>query len=596
MDAKSAIIINNIPTPSSSLGKSGTKRMVEYFTREGTHTEGGCDKRLTQDDIRLSGRCDVRDMVDYASREGRFSQRLEKDAPLHAGEVSGGLWGRDGVIDTKTWIEEVSRSGSHVMRSVVSVKREDACMLGLATKEDWQRAIRSIWDNYVTSWGVIAPSDIRWAAAYHVDAEHSLHCHIMTIDASGRWAYPRAPEVAHEKFVQGGREARRVLCRPLILRQEAETSVLRDWLCARMSADFGKRCTPEREAALLLRVREKLNFELPRPTCLLPHSSVMQDIRQEIFRVMPKEDVRILSYARSSKEVRRTLQRALTKTLDADDALRRAYFHYEKMQHSLAQMRGHIGIDTTRSFPLDREREAVKDNMYDLNKRMMNAALTAMRETERAREREIERACRTEARLRANAAISLARNTQYHTLREQISTVRCASSNRKAYRGANAETREFANEFARMKHARAQGKELEAKVLQRRLAERLVISPRVQQALKEEALARMEMVRGSDKNLNLELSKLQVRAVDKAEYMLSQEISREKDISHSSNEHPVRNLASSVLELLRGTRMSEDAVSHSPLKCTTPHKKEYNSHASLSETRISDRVERTLRV
>lgn len=81
---------------------------------------------------------------------------------------------------------ELRETSSAIITSVVSVRREDARALGLATKQDWERLLRSQWAKYVDSLGVMEPQDVRWVAAFHVNQENNLHVHVLTWDASGK--------------------------------------------------------------------------------------------------------------------------------------------------------------------------------------------------------------------------------------------------------------------------------------------------------------------------------------------------------------------------------------------------------------------------
>ena len=83
---------------------------------------------------------------------------------------------------------ELKETESAIITSVVSVRREDAAELGLSTKQDWERLLRSQWPNYVESLGVMAPENVRWVAAYHIGDKSGIpHCHVFTWDASGQF-------------------------------------------------------------------------------------------------------------------------------------------------------------------------------------------------------------------------------------------------------------------------------------------------------------------------------------------------------------------------------------------------------------------------
>ena len=102
-------------------------------------------------------------------------------------EPNGGhaLFDAHGVPERARLQQELKRTDSAIITSVVSVRREDADALGLATKQDWERLLRSRWPKYIDSMGIMEPQNVRWVAAYHVNQENNLHCHVFTWDASG---------------------------------------------------------------------------------------------------------------------------------------------------------------------------------------------------------------------------------------------------------------------------------------------------------------------------------------------------------------------------------------------------------------------------
>lgn len=186
MQYASALIVNHgVITTSSSALSSRVERTVAYVARLAAHLErGGLDLELTDDDKRLLR---IQDMVDYRSRQGSYSGR-RVDIPASPGEVSGGCFDLSGVRDPDTLAEEIMQSGSNLITSVVSVKREDAERLGLTSKQDFQRLYREKWQEHVDKLGVIKPQDMRTVAFYHTDNPKNLHIHVLTWDASGRFS------------------------------------------------------------------------------------------------------------------------------------------------------------------------------------------------------------------------------------------------------------------------------------------------------------------------------------------------------------------------------------------------------------------------
>lgn len=95
------------------------------------------------------------------------------------------LFDARGVPERAGIQRELKNTESAIVTSVVTVRREDAEGLGLTTKQDWERLLRSQWPRYVESLGVMEPQNIRWVAAYHVNQENNLHCHVFTWDETG---------------------------------------------------------------------------------------------------------------------------------------------------------------------------------------------------------------------------------------------------------------------------------------------------------------------------------------------------------------------------------------------------------------------------
>lgn len=92
-----------------------------------------------------------------------------------------------GVPERAAVQRELKATESAIITSVVSVGREDAERLGLSTKQDWERLLRSQWNRYIESLGIMQPQDVRWVAAYHVNQANNLHVHLFTWDASGHF-------------------------------------------------------------------------------------------------------------------------------------------------------------------------------------------------------------------------------------------------------------------------------------------------------------------------------------------------------------------------------------------------------------------------
>lgn len=147
-------------------------------------------------------------------------------------EPNGGhaLFDAQGVPERARVQRELKGTDSAIITSMVSVRREDAEALGLTTKQDWERLLRSQWPKYIESMGVMEPQDVRWVAAYHVNQENNLHCHVFTWDDSGRFN----ELLPKQRMSQANDELRAAVLRP----QRDELSLVRtqarDELAARL--------------------------------------------------------------------------------------------------------------------------------------------------------------------------------------------------------------------------------------------------------------------------------------------------------------------------------------------------------------------------
>lgn len=80
---------------------------------------------------------------------------------------------------------ELKEAQSAILASVVSVRREDAEVLRLSTKQNWERFLCASWGNHVEAMGgVIERENVRWVATFHVNQENNLHCHVESTPIS----------------------------------------------------------------------------------------------------------------------------------------------------------------------------------------------------------------------------------------------------------------------------------------------------------------------------------------------------------------------------------------------------------------------------
>lgn len=184
---------------------------LDYTSRTNQFEEkGGCDRELTPEDhdlMRLNQDLPVGRALDYVSREGRWEHKGE------GRQVDCSFFGQHGAVAREEVEQDMMRCGGCYMRSVVSVRREDAAMLGLDDKAGWERLLRITWAESVADmegspgWGVTDdPVDVHWVANFHTDAENSLHCHVLTWFANGERDFNREGWLASASGSRSQRE------------------------------------------------------------------------------------------------------------------------------------------------------------------------------------------------------------------------------------------------------------------------------------------------------------------------------------------------------------------------------------------------------
>lgn len=177
----SKLIINNqvMMSGAKSHVAIGKSRLLYIANRQGAVT------LRTEDDLRIEAENERMAKLGYiAYRPGSVPEPNKGHA----------LFDAHGIPQRAVLQHELVSTQSAIMTTVVSVRREDAETMRLETKQDWERLLRSQWPQYVESLGVMEPQNIRWVAAYHVNQQNNLHCHVFTWDASGQFndLVPRA--------------------------------------------------------------------------------------------------------------------------------------------------------------------------------------------------------------------------------------------------------------------------------------------------------------------------------------------------------------------------------------------------------------------
>ena len=113
-----------------------------------------------------------------ATREGVGAPRSGMVGYVGERRGSHGLFSDEGVkINLSTVRREIDEHPGNVWGIIISLKREDAERLGYNTAEEWMNLLRSHRNDIAKEMN-IAPSNLRWVAAYH-NKEKNPHVHMM---------------------------------------------------------------------------------------------------------------------------------------------------------------------------------------------------------------------------------------------------------------------------------------------------------------------------------------------------------------------------------------------------------------------------------
>lgn len=376
----SSIVINHEVRPAGNATPKALNNMIDYYDRRGEHDKGGCDRSITNDDRNLAYMQEIKsvnELVNYANRTGRFTER-NPELPMVPGETSGGCWGQNGIIDPDKLISELLKSNSHIITSVVTVRRSEAVDLGLTTKQDFQRLLRSQWSAQAEKWGIIAPQNIKWAAFFHTDNPENIHCHVITWDKSGEFGGNSRPIIPHKNIWNSQEDLRKEALSNLLKPLNHERYYLRDYICSRIRFNCGEAIPIERQYKLES-LRQKCNSEIPvklDPRSKSISTKEVASLMDRVTATMPKGAIEALSYARCSKEVRAEVRNAVSEMRKYDPLLDAAYKRYEEVIRKTAENIGkRNAIERVGDNNKNQEQEYIRDAQYDLMRRCANSLL-----------------------------------------------------------------------------------------------------------------------------------------------------------------------------------------------------------------------------
>lgn len=320
----SKIVVNHRVMLSGSTGHSGIggSRLLYIANRPGAVT------MKSEDDLRIERENERMAKLGYIEfRPGSVAEPNQGHA----------LFDACGVPERARIQRELKNTDSAVITSVVSVRREDAEELGLTTKQDWERLLRSRWPKYVESLGVMEPQNVRWVAAYHVNQKNNLHCHVFTWDSSGSFN----ELLPKQKMRQANDALRAAVLKPQRDELNLTRTQARDELVARI-----------RNAAL---------------------SDVQ---RQSVVEALPKEgSLKHAKLARFHPQAASAIDAAVRQAINADARMRELWDKYEKAVLGHAELKGLKGA-TLEAY--------VSAAQADLRTRLGNALVSNIRNAESA--------------------------------------------------------------------------------------------------------------------------------------------------------------------------------------------------------------------
>lgn len=159
MASRSSLVVNARVHLPGSRGRSAViTNNIEYVA-----TREGADKSATVDDLRRSELAEKMGLVGYyAERPG-----------------STALFDQNGAVPLRTARRELEKADGAIATVVLSVRRDEACELDLACKEDWQRFCRRNLAPALAEAMGIPESSVRWVAAEHENHPNSKHAHVI---------------------------------------------------------------------------------------------------------------------------------------------------------------------------------------------------------------------------------------------------------------------------------------------------------------------------------------------------------------------------------------------------------------------------------
>lgn len=350
------------------LGSSGSlsqtmSHSINYDSRQHEFEEkGGIDRDLTESDKELmeSESYEMVRQLDYVSRMASFADKGKDEM------IDCSFFGQDGPLSREGIEEQLKidgQNGGCFYRSVLSVNREVAGQLGLATKQDFENLLRDTWTDSVLKWGITDnPNEVRWFANYHTDQPNNLHVHITTWfsqDLFKRvgWQVP-APAWRQQREI-----INRVAYRPIMREHLQDKDYLRDLAIIRARQELHLPIKPE-DIARLERKREKLGHEP------LPQPSLSQSSQRKLDADLAQLRAEYGSgYGRISRNymLQSAGRNVVDRLYEESPTFKTVIDHYRNEVNILADRKG-LGVPNPSADPAKMQDSALKFTLIERNK------------------------------------------------------------------------------------------------------------------------------------------------------------------------------------------------------------------------------------
>lgn len=165
MASRSSLFVNaRVRLPGTKARASVISHNVEYVA-----TRQGADRSATPDDL----------------RRAELSERMGLAGYYSARPGSTALFDQDGAVPLREARNRLREAEGSLATWVISVRREEAHVLNLSDKAEWERYCRANLTQALAEAMGVPESSVRWIAAEHENAKSSKHVHVISWSSEG---------------------------------------------------------------------------------------------------------------------------------------------------------------------------------------------------------------------------------------------------------------------------------------------------------------------------------------------------------------------------------------------------------------------------